>query len=323
MTGLPDDVRSPLLRRSLGRTGLDVTALCVGGSPLGSVPDVFGYDVPEDRALDTLAAVLAGPVNFLDTSANYADGESERRIGRALSLGGGPPAGFVLATKADRDAVTGDFSGPQVRRSVEASLRRLGVDHLQLVHLHDPEHVTFEEAMEPGGPVEALLALRDEGVVGHVGVAGGPVELLRRFVATGAFEVVLTHSRWSLVDRSADRLIDDATARGLGVLNAAVFGGGILAAPTGQRDSYGYRPLSESMRQRLERMRSVCGQAGVSLAAAALQFSLRDARVHSTVVGISRPERIEQALALARAPVPDDVFAALDKHAGRPGEWLW
>lgn len=317
-------VQTPALRRRvLAGTGLAVTPVCVGGSPLGSVPAVFGYDVPEGRALDTIAAVLAGPLNFLDTSANYADGESERRIGRALAQRGGLPAGFVLATKADRDPATGDFSGTQVRRSVEGSLRRLGVGYLPLVHLHDPEHVSFEEAMATGGPVEALLDLRDQGVIGHVGVAGGPVGLLRRFVATGAFEVVLTHNRWSLVDRSADRLLDDAQALGMGVLNAAVFGGGVLAGPRGHRDSYAYQPLSGRMRRRIELMRTRCEDAGVPLAAAALQFSLRDVRVHSTVVGLSRPERLQQVLALARASVPDEVFAALDELAGQPEEWLW
>src|SRR5690606_38766569 len=105
------------------------------------------------------------------------------------------PDGFVLATKADADPVTGDFSGERVRRSVEESLERLGLDHVPLMYLHDPEfHITFEQAMAPGGPVEALIALREEGVIGHIGIAGGPIDLMRRYVRTGVFEVVLSHN---------------------------------------------------------------------------------------------------------------------------------
>ncbi len=323
MTHTAQDQRGRWTRRALGRTGLEVTALGVGGSPLGSVPNVFGYSVPENRALETLAVVLAGPVNFLDTSANYAEGESERRIGRALRRHGGAPEGFVIATKADRDDATGDFSGAQVRRSVEASLQRLGMNRLQLVHLHDPEHITFRQAMAPGGPVEALLSLREEGLIEHVGVAGGPVDLLRRYVSTGVFEVVLTHNRWSLVDRSADQLLNEAAALGIGVLNAAVFGGGILAAPRGRRHCYAYEPLTDSQQHRVGRMHDICAHAGVPLAAAALQWSLRDERVDSTVVGISRPERLQQLLQLATRPIPDDVFLELDAFAGSPQEWLW
>jgi len=103
----------------------------------------------------TVRRAFAGPINFLDTSNGYSGGESERRIGAALAEAGGLPDGFVLATKVDRDGATGDFSGDQVRRSARESLERLGLDRIQLLYLHDPEHITYEEAMAPGGPVDA------------------------------------------------------------------------------------------------------------------------------------------------------------------------
>ncbi len=108
-------------------------------------------------------------------------------------------------------------------------MERLGVDHLALLHLHDPERISFAEAMAPGGPVEAMRELVAEGLVDHLGVAGGPIELLRRFVATGFFEVVLTHNRWTLLDQSAGPLLDDCDAAAVAVLNGAPFGGGMLA----------------------------------------------------------------------------------------------
>src|SRR5262249_12540772 len=156
-----------------------------------------------ERGIETVLRALRGPVNFLDTSAGYSNGESERRIGMALARAGGLPPGFVLATKVDPDPDTGAYSGEQVRRSAHESLERLGLDRFQLLFLHDPEEITFEEGMAPDGPVAALVALRDEGLVDHLGVAGGPVALMARYLRTGVFEALITHNRWTLVDRSA------------------------------------------------------------------------------------------------------------------------
>ena len=100
----------PSSRRSLGRTGLSVSPICIGCAPLGNMPETFEYSVSEQRAFDTLRAVFESPLNFLDTAASYGDGESERRIGEVLKGMGGLPEGFVLATKADRDLQTGEFS---------------------------------------------------------------------------------------------------------------------------------------------------------------------------------------------------------------------
>src|ERR671916_2017888 len=150
--GVPD----PSSRRPLGLTGLLVSPICVGCAPLGNMPETFDYSVSDQRALDTLCAVFESPLNFLDTAASYGDGESERRIGEVLEEMGSLTEDCVLATKVDRDLQTGEFSGDQMRRSVERSLKLLGVDRLQLCYLHDPENETFEHIMAPGGPVEVL-----------------------------------------------------------------------------------------------------------------------------------------------------------------------
>lgn len=300
-----------LPRRALGRTGLRVTTLCAGGSVLGSMPGVFGYDLPVDRAIASLREIFRGPINFLDTASGYSDGESERRIGLALKETGGVPDGFVIASKADRDPHTSDFSGDQVRRCLERSMTLLGMDHIPIYYLHDPEHVGFETTMAPGGAVETLVALKAEGLIGHVGVAAGPVGLLTRYIRTGAFDVVLTHNRYTLVDNSASGLLDLATELGLGVVNAAPFGGGILAKGTAHQTTYAYRPAPRSVLDRIDRMEAVCAQAGIDLAAAALQFSTGDERVHSTVVSLSSPERVRAVTDLARTPVPEAVMRRL------------
>jgi D-threo-aldose 1-dehydrogenase len=301
-----------LPRRTLGPTDLEVTPLCIGCAPLADMPETFSYSVPEERALETLRAAFAGPINFLDTAASYGDGESERRIGIVLKELGGVPAGCVLATKADRDARTGDFSGDQMKRSVERSLRLLGLDRLQVVHLHDPEHGDFESIMAPGGAVAALQQLKDEGVIGHLGVAGGPTDLMIRYVETGAFEALITHNRYTLLNRSANRLLDVAARRGLAVLNAAPYGSGILAKGPDAYARYAYQDAPPEMVERTRRLQEICQRYGVSLAAAALQFSARDPRITSTIIGISKPERIQQTLELYARPIPSEIWPELD-----------
>ena len=283
------------------------------------MPETFEYSVSKQKALDTLYAVFESPLNFLDTAASYGDGESERRIGEVLAEVGGLPEGCVLATKADRDLHTGDFSGEQMRRSVERSLRLLGLDRLQVVFLHDPEHETYEHMMAPGGPVEVLLDLKDEGVIEHVGVAGGPIGLMIRFVETDLFEAVITHNRYTLVNRSAEPLLDVATERGHPVLNAAPYGSGILAKGPDAYARYEYRDAPPETVQQVREMERACREFGVPLAAAALQFSVRDPRVVSTVVGLSSPERVGQTLELAAHPIPDELWSKLDSLASPSG----
>ena len=309
-----------MIRRPLGSTGLAVTPLCIGCGALASMPEDFGYAVPEAQALATLRAVFHSPINFLDTAAAYGDGESERRIGLALRELGGLPAGYVLSTKADRNLQTGEFSGEQIRRSIERSRRLLGMDRLPLVFLHDPEHTTIEQVMARGGPLEVLQHFKAEGVIDHLGVAGGPIELLLRYLDTGAFEVVITHNRFTLLHRGAEPLIDRATRMGVAVLNAAPYGSGILAKGPQAYPRYAYREAATAVVERARRMAELCREAAVPLAAAALQFSVRDMRIMSTIVGVSRPERISETLDLLAHPIPDNLWPRLDALAEREGD---
>lgn len=307
----------------LGRTGLAVSRVCVGCSPLGGTPRNYGYDVSREQALATLRPVFAGPFNFLDTSNNYGDGESERRIGAVLAELGGLPEGFVLASKVDADPATGAFDGARARRSFEESLARLGLGRLQLLYLHDPEVIGFEDAMRPGGAVEALMALKEEGLASYIGVAGGPVDMLGRFVDTGAFDVILTHNRYTLLDRSAAGLLTRAAGRGMGVVNAAVFGGGVLAKGLDRQPRYAYREMTALARQRVHEMERLCAEHGASLKAVALQFSIRDPRIHSTAVGISRPERVDEITGLCTTVLPDILWEEIGTLSLPPEQWLF
>ena len=321
-----DNAADPLARRALGRTDLLVTGLTIGSGPLGDMPGSYTYGVSEECALATLRAVFAGPINFLDTAAIYGNGESERRIGLALREHGGVPAGFVIGTKADRDPDMGDFSGDQIRGSIEESLRRLGLSRIDLLHLHDAEHTTFENVMSPGGPLEVMRQYRDQGVVRYLGVAGGPIDQEIRFVETGAFDVVLTHNRYTLLNRSAEPLLEAATRLGVAVLNAAPYGGGLLARGPAAFPRYSYHDATPEILDRAQRLEAICARYDVALPAAALQFSLRESRIASTVVGLSRPERVDQTIELARAAIPAacwDELLAVPSSASDPEADRW
>ncbi|GCF09940.1 aldo/keto reductase [Dictyobacter arantiisoli] len=306
------DVESSFPLRTLGRTGLQVSALCVGCAPLGDMPETFAYSVGEEQALETVRAIFRSPITFVDTAASYGDGESERRIGIVLKELGGVPGGYVLATKADRDLHTSDFSGAQMRRSVERSLKLLGLDVLPLVYLHDPEHITFEAAMAPGGPVEVLQSLKEEGLIKHLGVAGGPIDLMSRFVETNIFEAAISHNRYTLLDTEADAFWDLCRQHGVGTVNAAPYGSGILAKGPKNYPRYQYEQASEAYLARAFKFEEACERYGVPLAAVALQFSLRDPRIDSTVIGMSRAERVNETVRLSQVSIPSELWNEIE-----------
>jgi D-threo-aldose 1-dehydrogenase len=305
----------------LGPTGLVVTNLGIGTSALGSMPNVYGYEVAEERAVETLRRAFDSPVRLIDTSNGYADGNSERLIGEVLRERGGVPEGFVVSTKVDPDS-SGDFSGARARRSVEESCERLGIDYLPLLFLHDPERISFEESMAPAGAVRALAKLKDQGLVGHLGVAGGPVGVMERYVRTGIFEVLLTHNRFTLLDRSASSLMDECARLGVGVVNAAPFGGGMLARGPDREANYGYHAAASGVVDRARQIERVCNSYDVPLPVAALQFSMRDPRVSVTVVGVTRPERVDQAVEMANYQVPEALWQEVASLAAPEEMWL-
>lgn len=310
---------SPDWMRPLGSTGLTVSAVAAGGGPIGGMLELFGYDTPADQAVAVVADLLASPIRMIDTANGYSDGRSEERIGRALTAAGSAADGMLVATKVD--ARDGDYSGARVLASVDESRARLGMDHLPLVYLHDPEFHPEAGFDRPGGAIEALVGLRERGVVGHLGIAAGHVPTIDRLLDTGAFEVLLTHSRLTLLDRTADPLVDRARAEGLGVANAAVLGGGLLAS----RDAkplYGFRPAHPEVLAAAAALHDLADELGVALADAAVQHSLRDDRVDTTVVGFSKPERVPALLASLAAPVPDEFWVRAEALLPDPSLWL-
>lgn len=290
--------------------GHDVPPISVGCAHLASNPDAFGYAVSEELAHATVRAALESELNWIDTAAKYGHGESERRVGHVLKEMGGLPASAFLETKI---GVSQDdrFDGASTRELFARSQDLLGIEEFELVFLHDPESRSWDAITGRDGALNALLELREAGKIKHLGLAGGTVDVMKRYVETGHFEAVITHNRYTLMNRSADSLIQLAHDRGLPVLNAAPYGSGILAKGPDHYPRYAYNVVEGETLDRARTLEEICACYEIPLAAAALQFSLRDPRITGTIVGMTRPERIEQTLAFATTPIPDACWEEL------------
>jgi D-threo-aldose 1-dehydrogenase len=303
-----------LERHSIGNTGLKVTKVCFGTAPLSAMPDTYGYTVDETTARATIRAVFDSPINFMDTSRNYGLGRSEQRIGAVIRERGGLPDGFVLSTKLDRDMETGRFDASQARRSFERSLKALGLERVQILHLHDPEYSSdIRDITRSGGALDELFKIKEEGLATAVGLAMGRIDIMLPLVKERPFDLILSHNRFTLLNRNAKELFDYAAAKGIAILNAAPFAGGVLAKGSSQVQRVTYQDADTSALELVRRIEEICKRHSIALGAAALQFSLRDPRILSTVIGVSRRERITQTLDWANLQLPSQAWSELDE----------
>jgi len=295
----------------LGRTGLTVSRLGFGGAPIGGL---YGREIPEAQAVATVHRALELGVTFLDTAPLYGTGQSERYIGRALATYAGPRP--TVATKVGRVPPSFDYSYEMTMASVEASLERLGLDYLPLVHLHAVHLApSIERVLGRRGALGALRRLQTEGVIGWVGV-GTPEAIIAEYIASGEVDVALVANRYDLLDRSAAaRILPLAAERGVGVVIGGPYGSGILATGAGPGAKYRYRDAPAEVLERVRRYEGICREAAVSLKAVALRFCLRHPAVHAVLPGVASPREAEEAVAACSEPVPDEVWAAIEASA--------
>ena len=303
-----------------------------GGAAIGNL-----YTAVDDAtARAALDAAWDCGIRYFDTAPHYGLGLSERRIGEALR--GRPRAEFVLSTKVGRmlDPAFGragsgagagawakddqgfdvpaayvrrwDFSAEGVRRSIEESLERLGLDHIDIVYIHDPDdHV--EQALDEAYP--ALEKLRGQGVLGAIGVGMNQSAVPTRFVTETDIDVVLLAGRYTLLDQSgADDLLPAAEARGVAVVLGGVFNSGLLADPRAAA-TYDYEPAPAELLGRALALEAVCAAHGVPLRAAALQFGLTHPAVAGALIGIRDPEQARDCAAMAGVTVPETLWRDL------------
>jgi D-threo-aldose 1-dehydrogenase len=307
--------RRPLVP-AIGRIGL-------GCAPLGNLYE----EVAEEAATAVVDAAWEGGIRYFDTAPLYGHGLSERRLGQALA--NRPRDEFVVSTKVGRllrpatapidtiftvpDAPGAlapvfDFSAEGVRRSLDESLERLGLDRVDIVFVHDPDD-HHDDALTGAFPV--LLAMRDQGIVRAVGAGMNQWQALDRFVRQVDLDVVLLAGRYTLLDQSgAETLLPRCVERGVDVVLGGVFNSGILA--TGTNDAtYDYAPASSEIKAHVEALRRSCAGYGVALGAAAVQYPLRHHAVTSVVVGARSAAELAQDLAWAHAEIPDVLWTAL------------
>ncbi len=296
----------------LPRNELAVHRLCFGLAPLGSMPDTYGYGVTAEDAHATVRTIFDGGIGFLDTSRNYGMGRSEERIGDVIRERGRLPKEVVISTKLDRDFETNRFDAARARRSLDESLKALGVDHIQLLHLHDPEWAaSLDEINGRNGAIAELFRMKEEGLADAVGLAAGRTDIMIPLLKEWDFDALITHNRFTLANRHAEPMIDLAVERKIAVLNAAPYSGGVLAKGSVQQPRYAYQKATAEMLKPIERIEQVCAKHGIPVGAAALQFSMRDPRITSTIVGVSKPERIAQTVAWANHTISDEAWIEL------------
>jgi D-threo-aldose 1-dehydrogenase len=306
--------RPPLEQVELGRTGLTVTRLALGTAPLATV--FWGNS--EQRAIATAARALARGIRMFDTAPLYGLGESETRLGTALR--GIERDRVVVATKAGRSLVTTadgrtdavfDFSAAATRRSLVASLERLGLDRIDVVHVHDPED-HLAEAIE--GTCTALSGLRAEGLVGAISVGTNVVDTGHFFLRNADVDCVMVAGRLTLLDGSAAGLADACRAAGVAYLAAGVFNSGVLADPR-PGSWFDYAAADEHVLARARRMLDVCVAHGVPLRTAALRYPFTHDGVTTVVVGMASPDEVDENVAAMGSEIPPELWTALESLA--------
>tara|TARA_B100000925_G_scaffold286783_1_gene265034 strand:- start:331 stop:1290 length:960 start_codon:yes stop_codon:yes gene_type:complete len=291
---------------------IKVSEICFGTSALGNMPDTYGYEVNPSIAEETILAILNGPSNFIDTSRNYGMGRSEKLIGNVFKSLGGKPNDIILATKIDRDTATNILDRDATLKSFEQSIKALETEKIDILHLHDPEHCKdLNDITCKGGALDTLFQLKEEGSVTLVGLAMGKVEMMYDLIQEWPFDVMINHNRFTLLNRQADKLFNLAKKKGIKIFNAAPFCGGILAKGTKETNRLVYQEVSEKKLKPVFDLEKICLKHNIPLGAAALQFSMKDPRISSTIVGITKKSRIDQIVEWSNFEISEDAWTEI------------
>lgn len=309
----------PDRRVPLGRTRLEVTAFGLGSAALGWLY----APVTDAQAQATVRRAYDLGCRFFDTSPYYGSGLAEARMGAGLA--GLPRDDFVLSTKAgyaidgatplpdgqgDKPPHPGfDFSYDGIMRSVEGSLKRLGLDRLDIVLIHDPDDA-MDQALS--GAYPALRRLRDEGAIGAIGAGMNRGDLLARLVREADLDCVLLAGRYTLLDQTAlDDLLPLAEQRGVAVYVGGPFNSGLLADPDAPGATFNYAPAPPEWAVKARQIRAVCERHATPLKAAAIQFPLGHPAVVSVLSGARSVDELEENIRMFRRPVPGELWADL------------
>ncbi len=311
----------PSARVRLGQSLSEVSRLSLGGGPLA------GPTRPDHPA--TVDAIVARAwehgIRLFDTAPLYGRGESERRLGHALSRW--KPDDYVISTKVGRllrpDATgaiapTFDFSYDGVMRSLDESLGRLRMSGVDLLHLHDPDD-HWSQASDTA--YTALDVLRSTGVVKAIGAGMNQAAMLERFADEVHLDCFLLAGRYTLLDHGTSRsLVETCARKGIGIIIGGVYNSGVLAGPT-ERATFNYAPVPSPWLERARRLEEACARHDVPLKAAALQFPLAHPAVNSVLTGVRSIEELDENAEMMRFDIPGALWADL-RADGLVEDWV-
>jgi D-threo-aldose 1-dehydrogenase len=303
----------------IGRTGLEVSRLGLGGVALSGAPPSTDpqHTTAEADAVSLIRRSLALGVRYLDTAPMYGVGHSERRYGQALR--GIPRDRYVLSTKVGRvlDPEPGsarlawsfDFSRAGALRSFESSLERLGLDRVDILFIHDPDD-HYAQAVAEAVPV--LLELRAKGRVRAIGAGMNQWQMELAFAKLGHFDCFLLAGRYTLLDQTAlPEFLPYCVEHGISVVAGGPYNSGILAVGPREGATFNYRAAAPEMMDKARRIQAVCERHHVPLRAAALQFILAHPAIASVIPGARSVAEVEENVALVEHPIPDALWAEL------------
>jgi D-threo-aldose 1-dehydrogenase len=305
-------------RVTLGRTGIVSTRLGLGCA-------VWPLAQPYETVVEQFRTAFALGIRHIDVAAKYG---TEDVVGRALQDAGAPPD-MVLATKVcsyvdDLGICYREYSAETAKRSVERSLKLLRADHLDIVHIHDCEVSDLKMILGPQGALRGLVALKEQGVIRSIGMGTYAPECLMAAVECGEIDHVQPFHTYTLLNQDATQaLIPAARAKNLAVLNNAPYAGYILLTGPVPGALYNYAPAGEDVLAATRRVEAVCVRKGVTLAQAALGFSLASPQVDVTVIGASSPQKLKERAAVCALGLSAADYAEMIRAAGGSFRAVW
>ncbi len=288
--------------RELGTTGLRVSALSFGASSLGGV----FHAIDESEAMRTVHVALDLGINLIDVSPYYGLTKAETVLGRALK--GVARDRYILATKVGRyGADEFDFSAARVTASVDESLQRIGVEHIDVIECHDIEFGSLDQVVEETLP--ALRRLQEQGKVGCVGVTGLPLKIFRSVLDRTDLDTILSYCRYELNDTSLADMVPYLKEKGVGIINASPLGMGLLT----ERGTPAWHPASEEIKVACAQAAAFCRAQGVDIAKLAIQFSVANPDIPTTLVGTANPANIEKNVRWVEEAMDTALLAEVQK----------
>lgn len=304
--------------RELGKTGLRLSALGFGASSLGGV----FHSLSETEGIKAVHAAVDNGINFIDVSPYYGHLKAETVLGKALREI--PRDKYILSTKVGRYGKDGvnywDYSAKRAHDSVFESMERLGVDYIDIINVHDIEFSDLQVVVDETLP--ALTALREKGIVGHLGITDLQLENLKwvvEHVEDGTVESVLNFCHYCLCDDKLLEFLDFFESKGIGVINASPLSMGLLS----QRGAPDWHPAPQALRNACAAAAEFCGKEGYPIERLAMQYSVQSPRIASTLFSSTKPENVLKNLEYISEPADQELVSKVREIIGDAFRLSW